>query len=167
MRNSGRPLAPGDANPCAISESFANDLDCIIPGSDRIVLILVELEKVRERYNGLDEEVLGDELAAWMYLLTKGFEDEGEVRKMADGFPTIEEFAEKYGFAISDPELKRAYRMADDAERERKRRAKYEARLRREGREEGREETCGKMVAAARAAGVDEATIEAMLAAVG
>ena len=94
-----------------------------------------------------------------------------KARRMADRFPTIEEFAEKYGFAISDPELKRAYRMADDAERERKRRAKYEARLRREGREEGREEAreevCGQMIAAARAAGVDEATIEAMLAAVG
>ncbi|MBQ9044093.1 MAG: PD-(D/E)XK nuclease family transposase [Eggerthellaceae bacterium] len=80
-------------------------------GPDRIVLVLAELDKVRERYNGGGgmDEVLADESLAWLYMLAGGYEDPEEMGMMAESFPTMEEFAARYGVAVGDPDLKRKY----------------------------------------------------------
>ena len=79
-------------------------------GPDNITLVVVELDKVRARYNiGNLKDVLADESLAWLYLLANGYKNPEEMGKMSESFPTMEEFAERYGIAIGDPELKRAY----------------------------------------------------------
>lgn len=105
--------------------------------SDKIAFVLVELEKFRRRYNALDEEVMRDEMLAWLYLLTCGFKDEREVDEIMDKFPTLEEFAELYGFALNDPKVVRAYDDMVSAEREYNARQDWYKRLREEGFQEG------------------------------
>lgn len=106
-------------------------------GPDRVLFVVVELEKVRRRYNHLDDEVLSDELLSWAYLLTNGYRDDAEVQKMMDEVPDIEYFAELYGRAVDDPKVKRAFEDAVSAEREYQSRQDYYARLEREAIERG------------------------------
>ena len=110
-----------------------------VDGSDRLVFALVELSKVRARYNRLNEEVLADDLLSWAYLLTRGYNDESEVRRIMRRVPPIEDFAEAYGRAVDDPKVKRAYEDAVSAEREYQSRQDYFARLEREAVERGLE----------------------------
>ena len=53
--------------------------------------------------------MLTDESLAWLYLLAAGYEHPEEVNLIMDNFPTMEEFAARYGIALGDPILKRAY----------------------------------------------------------
>jgi len=70
----------------------------------------VEIDKVERRYNGgVTEEVLADELTAWLYMLARGYRDEEEAGEIVERFSGIEEFAEHYNLAINDPETVRAY----------------------------------------------------------
>ncbi|MBQ9043311.1 MAG: hypothetical protein IJ111_10920 [Eggerthellaceae bacterium] len=101
---------------------------------------MVELEKVRKRYNRLSSEVLSDELLSWAYLLTKGYCDDSEVEQMISEVPDIEYFAELYGRAVDDPKVKRAFEDAVSAEREYHSRQRYYARLEREAVERGLEQ---------------------------
>ena len=56
------------------------------PGSDRVTLIAIELDKVAEAYNkGITEEVLSDELNAWLYVLARGYRDQKEVDELIKG----------------------------------------------------------------------------------
>lgn len=80
-----------------------------IGGSDCITVIAVELDKVAEEYNGVTEEVLADELTAWLYVLARGYRNQEEVEEIMESFPDIEEFANRYGLAIDDPDIKRSY----------------------------------------------------------
>ena len=81
-----------------------------VEGPDNITLVVAELDKVRELYNrGGMEAVLRDESLAWLYLLAAGYSDPEEAREIMGSFPTMEEFAERYGIAAGDPNLKRAY----------------------------------------------------------
>ena len=162
---------------------FMWDLDGkLVSGTDRALFIVVELEKVRKRYNRLDEEVLSDELLSWSYLLTKGYSDDAEVAKIMNEVPSIEYFAELYGRAVDDPKVKRAFEDAVSAEREYQSRQDYYARLEREavergekigfeqgerkGIEQGIEQGIEGMSASLRAAGVDETIIQAATEAV-
>lgn len=142
-------------------------------GTDRVMFIVVELEKVRRRYNRLDEEILSDELLAWAYLLTRGYNDDAEVSKIMNEVPSIEYFAELYGRAVDDPKVKRAFEDALSAEREYQSRQDYYARIEREaiergeqigiaqgieqGIEQGRKKEREEAVAKLRAAGLDDA----------
>ena len=84
--------------------------EAYVDGPDRIMLVVAELDKVRARYNDANiEDVLADESLAWLYLLAAGYKHPEEVNRIMDSFPTIEEFATRYGIAIGDPNLKRAY----------------------------------------------------------
>lgn len=121
-----------------------------------MVFILVELEKIRRRYTSLTEDVLNDETLAWLYVLARGFEDKGETMKIAEKFPTIEEFAEQYGIAIDDPELKAKYRAYDIAVKEYKSQQKYLARVRREAAEKAAKEAEEEGRAIGRALGREE-----------
>ena len=133
-------------------------------GPDDIVLIAAELDKVRELYNGAGgvDSALTDELTAWLYLLAGGYESPEEVGRMSESFPTMEEFAERYGIAIGDPDLKRKYDVWWQSEMEynsmmsyAKREGRAEGRA--EGIEEGIEEGVQRSIAALREAGLDEA----------
>ena len=164
--------------------------DAEVGDSDRLLFVVVELSKVRKRYNRLTEEVLSDELLTWAYLLTKGYGDETEVERIMEEVPDISYFAELYGLAIDDPKVKRAFEDAVSAEREYQSRQDYFARLEREaterglskgieqgiaqgieqgiaqgiaqGVEQGREEERERIVARLRAAGADETLIGAV-----
>ena len=81
-----------------------------VAGSDRVLAVVVEIDKVEERYNGgVTEEVLADELTAWLYMLARGYRDEEEAGEIVEHFSGMEEFAEHYKLAINDPETVRAY----------------------------------------------------------
>ena len=110
------------------------------PGTDRALFVLVELDKVRKRYNSLGPEVLSDPLLAWCYLLVRGYEDAEEVDMISIAIPTVEEFAERYGFALDDPVLDRAYEQMLSGEREYRSRQDYFERMEREAVERGEAE---------------------------
>lgn len=127
-----------------------------LDGPDNIVVVLAELDKVRARYNDGEhmDEVLTDESLAWLYLLAIGYEDPEEVNAIMKSFPTMEEFATRYGIALGDPDLKRAYDRYWESELE------YNSIMeaaREDGREEGRKEGHEEAVATLRAAGFEEA----------
>lgn len=110
-----------------------------VEATDKICFVLVELAKVRERYNVLDEQVLSDELLSWLYLLTSGFSNEWEVEAIMEKFPTMQEFAELYGFAIDDPNIVEAYDLYEECWREQRSRQRYLDRLEKEAVERGLE----------------------------
>ena len=124
---------------------------------------MVELAKIRKRYNQLNEEVLSDNLLSWAYLLTKGYTDDAEVEKIMSEVPGIEYFAELYGRAVDDPKVKRAFEDALSAEREYHSRMDYLARLEREaverGEAKGIEQGIAEAVNVLRESGVDEEVI--------
>ena len=128
------------------------------PATDRMLFVLVELEKVAKRYNGLGEDILADELLAWSYLLADGYADEREVGKMAEAFPTMEEFSKLYGLAAGDPELARAYRAAAHAETEVKSVISY-------ARDQAREQGMAEGRAEGRAGALFELVADGLLAA--
>ena len=110
---------------------------------------------MRALYNrGGIEAVLADESLAWLYLLADGYKDPEEVDRMAGAFPTMEEFAQRYGLAIGDPDLALAYERYWESEMEYNSAINY---AKREGREEGILEERMRIDAALRAAGMDEA----------
>ena len=142
-----------------------------VDATDRQIIVLVELDKVRGAYNELSEDVLQDKLLAWSYLVTSGFKNESEVRSIVDSYPDIEEFAELYGLAVNDPKVVRAYQDAKSAVLEYNNRQEYFAKLEKEARErgeseglekgmaEGRKETAEEIANRLRAMGVDESVI--------
>ncbi|MBQ9004679.1 MAG: hypothetical protein IJ087_22820, partial [Eggerthellaceae bacterium] len=69
-------------------------------------------------YNELTEEVLGDELRAWLYLLGSGYANEEEVCEMSERFDAMASFAREYGYALDDPELERDFARWLDSEME-------------------------------------------------
>ena len=107
---------------------------------DRIILVLVELEKFRRRYTGLSPEVLDDESLAWMYLLTRGYESEEDMMTILDQYAELKEFADQYGYAIDDPKVVQAYESYLSAERDYHARQRYLARITREAEERGTKE---------------------------
>ena len=122
---------------------------------------------MRARYNrGGLEEVLSDESLAWLYVLAAGYEDPEEVDRIMESFPTIEEFAERYGIAIGDPDLKRAYDKYYESILEYNS-AMYTAEKKgfergyddgvEQGLADGREQGIERSIAALREAGLDEA----------
>ena len=105
--------------------------------SSRMLFVLVELDKVRKRYTELTEEVLGDELLSWAYLLVRGYRDKKDVSEIVGSHHSIEQFAELYGYAVGDPEVVKAYDAYQSAELEYQSRQDYLARKEREAVERG------------------------------
>ena len=137
--------------------------DSTVDGTDRMLFLVAELEKIRKRYtaNGLDS--ITDEAEAWLYALANGYRDDKEMNELMSHFPTLREFAERYRMAIDDPEVKRAYdryvestleynQIVHEAQR------KGYATGHDEGRKEGRKEVIDRL----RELGIDEATIAAI-----
>ena len=113
--------------------------------TDRLLYIVVEMDKIAERYNLASGEVLSDESLAWLYLLAKGYSEPREVEEMASEFREILNFAREYGIAIDDPDLERQYRVYESSILEynammNEARDKGLAQGREEGLEQGREE---------------------------
>ena len=130
--------------------------------SDKLTFVLVELDKFRRQYDMLDKEVLSDPTLAWLYLLTKGFKSEREVDQIMDAFPSLEEFAELYGYALNDPKVERAYDDMISAELEYNSRQDFYKKLEREGFEKGVERGVEQVIAKLRELGADESLIEAL-----
>ena len=116
-----------------------------VAGSDCVTVILVEMDKVAEEYNGLTEDVLADELTAWLYLLARGYRSSEETAEIMDYFPDMKSFAEHYGLAIEDPDTKRAFNSYQldlwenafiEEQEEKDRQAAFEA-ARKQGHDEG------------------------------
>ena len=137
-------------------------------GSDRIIFVLVELDKIRKRYNNLNQEVLGDELLSWLYLLVRGYRDDTEVEAITMAFPTIEQFAKQYGYATNDPSLKKAYETALWNAREEDSFNRYIAKIKQEAAEEALEkglaEDHERIRLALLAKGIDEQEVNEILA---
>ena len=107
-----------DPNQIVYKSSMCWNLDgSFTEASDRLYFIAVDMKHARKRYNISNETSL-DELAAWLYALTIGYKEPGRLDAIMEKFPSIEEFANKYDRAITDPELLRAYERAADAWRE-------------------------------------------------
>lgn len=132
----------------------------IARGTDRLLFVLVELQKVRREHPSIDGSVLADEALAWAYLLTNGYSSEGEIDAIVDEFPDIAEFAERYGMAANDPKVVQAYEDALSAEREYNARQKYFARVEREAADRGFERGWAKGRAEGRAEGKAEGRAE-------
>ncbi len=105
--------------------------------SSRILFVVVELEKVRKRYTELTDEVLGDELLSWAYLLVRGYRNKKDVSEIMSCHHSIEQFAELYGYAVGDPEVVKAYDAYQSAELEYQSRQDYLARKEHEAAERG------------------------------
>ena len=147
-----------------------------VNGSDRIILVAVELDKVRKRYTASDEEVATDESLAWLYLLAEGYRDDREMDEIMEKFQTMQEFADRYKLAMGDPELKRAYDKYLEARMEYNEMV-YQDKLvarrdgleegrregRREGLQEGRQEGIDSMVERMRELGYEEDAITSIL----
>ena len=133
------PLFPDSADYVSICRLGWTTGEQSAQATDRMLFVLVELEKVRKRYNSLDDEVLSDELLSWLYLLTSGYNKAEEAGAIMDAFPDIEEFAKMYGFALDDPKVVQAYADFESAEREYQSRKDYFERVEREARERGYE----------------------------
>ena len=110
-------------------------------GSDRTLYVVVELDKVRERYTANEVKLSEDESLAWLYLLAGGYRDDRGMDAMMEQFETIKEFAERYRLAMGDPDLMRAYERYCEA------RTEYNDQLlegqrwaRKQGLDEGRKE---------------------------
>ena len=126
----------------------------------RVAFVVVELEKVRRRYNRLDREVLSDRLTSWLYLLACGYRNEAEVDEMSLNVKSIEEFAQQYGRAINDPELKKAYDAYVWSEREIQSQRDWFKRVGlQEGLQEGRKEEAARVAALMREKGYSEEQI--------
>ena len=109
------PGAEGYAHACRMRWEVDGEE---VPGTDRMLFVVVELRKVRERYNSLSQEVLGDALLSWCYLLTQGYESREEVDMIAERMPAARDFAKMYDLAVEDPKVKRAHEDAVSAGRE-------------------------------------------------
>ena len=112
--------------------------------SSRMLFVVVELKKVRERYTELTEEVLGDELLSWAYLLVRGYRNKEDVSEIVSSHHSIEEFARLYGYAVGDPKVVKAYEAYQSAELEYQSRQDYLARKEREAVERGIEQGIGQ-----------------------
>ena len=113
-----RPRFPEDPDYLHVCRMQWNDGRETTKAVDKQIFILLELSKIRKRYTSLEKEVLNNDLLSWLYLLTNGFKEQQEAETIMDAFPTIQEFAEKYGIALNDPKLKQAYEEFEEAERE-------------------------------------------------
>ncbi len=109
-------------------------------GSDRVLYVIAELDKVARRYTVDDAELATDEGVAWLYFLARGYRED-DMEEVMRCFPDIREFAEHYNIALGDPDLKRTYERYCEA------RTEYndiirEGKLweRKQGRKEGRRE---------------------------
>ena len=108
------------------------------------------------RYNGASEEVLGDELTAWLYVLAEGYRHESEVERMMERLMGIEEFHDLYGLTMGDPAADRQYAAYVDAVMTRNDAYSYG---RDDGRAEGRAQTLSDVLAVLADSGADEPTL--------
>ena len=165
-RNFDEPrTSPINAPATAPTRSTTSSLMALhpaIPGTDRMMFVLIELEKVRKRYNQLNSEVLSDELLSWLYLLTVGFDNTEETEAIMYMYPDLAEFAEMYGYAMNDPKLIRAYEDHASAYREYHSRKDYFERVERESRERGLTEGLAEGRAEGRAEGLAEGRAEGL-----
>ena len=112
--------------------------DELVDGSDRMAFVVVELDKVWERYTANSEEIASDESLARLYLLAGGCLDDEEADRIVGYFENIREFAERYRIAMDDPELKHTYDLYVESELEYNSRLHADQRrLRREAYEDG------------------------------
>ncbi len=91
--------------------------DGIEDGSDRVLYVVAELDKVAKRYTVDDEKLVTDEGLAWLYFLAKGYRED-DMEEVMRCFPDIREFAEHYKIALGDPDLKRTYERYCEARTE-------------------------------------------------
>ncbi|MBQ9412524.1 MAG: hypothetical protein IJU29_05435, partial [Oscillospiraceae bacterium] len=87
------------------------------------------------------ESVEGDSFLTWLYLLDRGYQDEEEMHMLSETTEGLRNFAERYHYAINDPDLIRHYRMIEDGKRDIATKISVaEKRSRTEGKAEGKAE---------------------------
>ena len=96
-------------DPVSLGRICWNREGCVLPGRDRIVLIVCELDKAAARYNAGSVEAPDCDLMGWLYVLAEGYRDDGEVERIMERLMGIEEFHELYGLAMGDPAADRQY----------------------------------------------------------
>ena len=141
-----------------------------VEATDRLQIVLVDLAMARKRYNRAVEVPAGDEMAAWLYALTRGYKEKKGLVSIMEKFPSIEEFAARYNRAVSDPAIIAAYEAEADNWRERESRERWLEGERKKAQEEGHKEGLeqgleqGLELASSvlREQGVEESTIAAL-----
>ena len=104
----GHKVFEGDKDLSVAQMRWKRDRDTV-DGTDRMVFVVVELDKIKKRYTEKGLGSIKDEGTAWLYALANGYRDDEEMDGLMSDFPTLREFAERYKRAIDDPEVKRAY----------------------------------------------------------
>ena len=149
--------------------------DDTVNGTDRMLFVIAELDKIKTCYTANALDNIKDEGTAWLYALANGYQSDEEMDALMSHFPTLREFAERYRRAIDDPEVKHAYdlyvestleynQIVHDAQRKGFEKGLEDGRNKglEEGRKEGRKEGRQDVINRLRELGIDEATIAAV-----
>jgi len=73
----------------------------------------IQLPAFRKEHKTL-ESVKNDTFLAWLYMFDRGYQNPDEMEVLSDMTEGLRNFATRYNYAISDPDLIRRYRMYED-----------------------------------------------------
>ena len=91
--------------------SYANN-----PGelaTEKFKMYHIQLPAFRKEHKTL-ESVKNDTFLAWLYMFDRGYQNPDEMEVLSDMTEGLRNFATRYNYAISDPDLIRRYRMYED-----------------------------------------------------
>ena len=77
----------------------------------------IQLPAFRKEHKTL-ESVKGDTFLTWLYMFDQGYKNPEEMEVLSEMSEGLRNFAQRYNYAINDPELIRRYRMVEDGKRE-------------------------------------------------
>ena len=104
--------------------------------TDAFRIYNIELPKFRSTEPTLDS-VKDDPLCRWLYLLDKGYQSDHEMEVLSSMTEGMRNFAQRYQFSLSDPDLRRMYEYELSARRDQASREEY---AKETGRAEGMEQ---------------------------
>ena len=85
--------------------------------TEKFKMYHVQLPAFRKKHKTL-KSVMGDTLFTWLYTFDRGYQDPEEMEVLAGMSEGLRSFAERYNYAINDPEMIRRYRLVEDGKRE-------------------------------------------------
>ena len=85
--------------------------------TEKFKMYHVQMPAFRKEHKTL-ESVTGDTFLTWLYTFDRGYQDPDEMEVLAGMSEGLKSFAERYNYAINDPEMIRRYRLVEDGKRE-------------------------------------------------
>lgn len=101
-KHSGLPHAEGLVTTAGVYRDIDGQLS---KATDRLEFVVADVAAAVERCNRAGIESVRNEADAWMLVLALGAEEDGLTEALKERFPSLEQFAERYGLAASDPEV--------------------------------------------------------------